>query len=66
MNLAGVLIQGLVMYGPSWYKMAVELFQKPEPTKDDFLALLKFASQKSYDDYIAEARARVLPPPPGV
>lgn len=48
-----ILIRVLVMYGPAAYKAVVELFHKDAPTKEDFMGLLDYAQQKSYDDYVA-------------
>ncbi|MDQ6892195.1 MAG: hypothetical protein M3167_06265 [Acidobacteriota bacterium] len=52
----GTIIQFAIMYGPEAYKKLVELFHKPNPTKEDFLALIDESASKSYDDYIAAAR----------
>jgi hypothetical protein len=54
--LAISLIQVLVTYGPEAYKAVVDLLHNPNPTQADYLALLQFAQQKSYDDYINAAR----------
>lgn len=48
----------LLRYGPAAFAAFVDLIHKPEPTKEDWLALLKEASGKDYDAYIEEARAR--------
>lgn len=53
----GTIIQFAIMYGPEAYKKLVELFHKPNPTKEDFLTLIDESAAKSYDDYIAAARA---------
>lgn len=51
-SIAALLIQVLVTYGPAAYKAVVELIHKENPSKQDFLDLLNYASQKSYDDYV--------------
>ncbi len=51
-SIAALLIQVLVTYGPAAYKAVVELIHKQNPTHQDFLDLLNYASQKSYDDYV--------------
>jgi hypothetical protein len=55
------LIQVLVTYGPGAYKAVVELIHNQNPTQTDYLKLLDFAQQKSYDDYIAAAKGVVIP-----
>jgi hypothetical protein len=59
--LVVTLIQGLIMYGPAWYTAAVEALHKTNPTKQDLLDLLTGIEQKTYDDYIAAARAAQTP-----
>jgi nucleoside diphosphate kinase len=51
------LVQVLIQYGPSAYAAVVELVHTTNPTKADFETLLKSFGDKSYDDYIAEAKA---------
>lgn len=58
------LIQVLVTYGPAAYQAVVELIHNQNPTKDDYLKLLQFAQQKSYDDYIAAAKGTIPPVTP--
>ena len=61
--LIELAIRVLITYGPAAYRAVVELFHNQNPTKDDFLALLEFATQKSYDDYIAAAGGQPAKPP---
>lgn len=59
------LAQLLLQYGPEVAAKFVELWHKPDPTKDDFLAVLDAISKEDYDAIIAERRAaRGLPPLP--
>ncbi len=53
----------LLKYGPKAYLAVVDLIHKPDPTKADFIVILKDIDSKTYDDYIAEAKAAALPPP---
>lgn len=59
MTIAVTLLTLLAQYGPEVYAKAVEVFHKPDPTKEDFLALhaLVKAAQASADTAVAEARA---------
>jgi len=47
----------LLKYGPEAFGALINLIHNQNPTKEDWLALLKSADAKSYDDYIAEAKA---------
>lgn len=53
MNIAVTLITLLAQYGPDVYAKAVEILHKPDPTKDDFLAL--HALVASADASVADA-----------
>lgn len=49
---AGVLLK----YGPGALASLIDLIHNPNPTREDWLKLLKEADSKTYEDYIAEAR----------
>lgn len=59
--LIELAIKVLVMYGPAAYRAVVELFHNDAPTKDDFIKLLDFATQKSYDDYVSGGAPKTPP-----
>jgi len=51
MNPVTLLIaEALIKYGPSLAMALVELFQKQEVTREDWIALFKL-TEKSYEDY---------------
>jgi hypothetical protein len=65
MQLAALLAQILVQYGPGAYAAWVEIFHMPEPTKADFLSVLDAISKETYEEFIEAAKARraALVPP---
>ncbi len=56
--LVAALVAVLLTKGPTEAANIIALIQKPEPSVADLIALLNSFSDKSYDDYIAEAQAK--------
>lgn len=56
-DIVKLIIQVLVIYGPSVAKAVTELFKKNDVSVADIEALLEKALQKSYDDYIGGVNA---------
>lgn len=56
---ASVIAQLIIQFGPGaidLIRKLIEVWNKPELTKEEVLAICDVA-EKSYDDYIAEAKA---------
>ena len=51
MSTAEIIAMCLVKYGPSAARALVALFQKAEPTVQDWEAVFSLC-EKSYDDYV--------------
>jgi len=49
--LALIIAEALVKYGPTLALALVDLFQKQEITRDDWLKIFALA-EKSYEDYV--------------
>lgn len=58
MTTAQLIIQALIIYGPTAAAAIKSVLMKADPTKEDWDAVFTAAMQKSYDDYIAIALAK--------
>jgi hypothetical protein len=56
--IVAIVIQALLQYGPAAALAIKNILSKPEPTQADWDAVFAAATQKSYDDYIAAAKAK--------
>lgn len=50
------IVEALIKYGPGLAKELVAIFQKADPTPDDWDKVFATALNKSYDDYVNEAK----------
>lgn len=55
--IAGILLK----YGPGVAQSVVELFHKPEVTREDWMAVFELA-EKSYDEYVNPKPVQEAPP----
>lgn len=55
--LAATAAGVLLAYGPEALASLIALMHNPAPTQEDWLSLLQKASAKTYDQYLAEAKA---------
>jgi hypothetical protein len=53
-----IILQMLIQYGPAAALAVKKLLENPSPTQADWDAVFATATQKSYDDYIAGAKAK--------
>jgi hypothetical protein len=53
-----IVLQALLQYGPAAALAIKNLLAVQEPTQADWDAVFATATQKSYDDYIAAAKAK--------
>jgi hypothetical protein len=56
--MAALIVQALIQYGPAAALAIKNVLSKPDPTQADWDAVFAVATQKSYDDYIAAAKAK--------
>lgn len=53
-----IIIQALLQYGPAAALAIKNILSKPDPSQADWDAVFAAATQKSYDDYTAAAKAK--------